>query len=212
MRFKAVIFDLDGVLVSTDEQHYQGWKALCDRLSIPFDRETNNRFRGVSRMACVDILEEISGCSFTPEQKLEYAAWKNERYRSLLSTLSPESVTAEVRKTLDALRARGLLLAVGSSSKNAKFILERIGLGDYFDAVSDGTNISRSKPDPEVFLKAAEFLGVPAAGCLVVEDAVSGVEAAHNAGMAAASVGDAAANGCGDYVLASFGGLLDVCL
>lgn len=212
MRFKAVIFDLDGVLVSTDEQHYQGWKALCDRLSIPFDRETNNRFRGVSRMACVDILEEISGRSFTPEQKLEYAAWKNERYRSLLSTLSPESVTAEVSKTLDALRARGLLLAVGSSSKNAKFILERIGLGDYFDAVSDGTNISRSKPDPEVFLKAAEFLGVPAAGCLVVEDAVSGVEAAHNAGMAAASVGDAAANGCGDYVLASFGGLLDVCL
>ena len=212
MRFKAVIFDLDGVLVSTDEQHYQGWKALCDRLSIPFDRETNNRFRGVSRMACVDILEEISGRSFTPEQKLEYAAWKNERYRSLLSTHSPESVTAEVRTTLDALRARGLLLAVGSSSKNAKFILERIGLGDYFDAVSDGTNISRSKPDPEVFLKAAEFLGMPAADCLVVEDAVSGVEAAHNAGMAAASVGDAAANGCGDYVLASFGGLLDVCL
>ena len=212
MRFKAVIFDLDGVLVSTDEQHYQGWKALCDRLSIPFDRETNNRFRGVSRMACVDILDEISGRSFTPEQKLEYAAWKNERYRSLLSTLSPESVTAEVRTTLDALRARGLLLAVGSSSKNAKFILERIGLGDYFDAVSDGTNISRSKPDPEVFLKAAEFLGMPAADCLVVEDAVSGVEAAHNAGMAAASVGDAAANGCGDYVLASFGGLLDVCL
>lgn len=212
MRFKAVIFDLDGVLVSTDEQHYQGWKALCDRLSIPFDRETNNRFRGVSRMACVDILEEISGCSFTPEQKLEYAAWKNERYRSLLSTLSPESVTAEVSKTLDALRARGLLLAVGSSSKNAKFILERIGLGDYFDAVSDGTNISRSKPDPEVFLKAAEFLGMPAADCLVVEDAVSGVEAAHNAGMAAASVGDAAAHGCGDYMLTSFGGLLDVCV
>lgn len=212
MRFKAVIFDLDGVLVSTDEQHFQGWKALCDRLSIPFDRETNNRFRGVSRMACVDILEELSGRSFTPEQKLEYATWKNERYRSLLSTLSPESVTAEVRTTLDALRARGLLLAVGSSSKNAKFILERIGLGDYFDAVSDGTNISRSKPDPEVFLKAAEFLVMPAADCLVVEDAVSGVEAAHNAGMAAASVGDAAANGCGDYVLASFGGLLDVCV
>lgn len=212
MRFKAVIFDLDGVLVSTDEQHYQGWKALCERLSIPFDRETNNRFRGVSRMACVDILEEISGRSFTPEQKFEYAAWKNERYRSLLSTLSPESVTAEVHTTLDALRARGLLLAVGSSSKNAKFILERIGLGDYFDAVSDGTNISRSKPDPEVFLKAAEFLGMPAADCLVVEDAVSGVEAAQNAGMVAASLGDAAAHGCGDYVLSSFGGLLDVCV
>lgn len=212
MRYKAVIFDLDGVLVSTDEQHYQGWKALCDRLGIPFDRKVNNRFRGVSRMACVDILEEISGRSFTPEEKLEYASWKNERYRALLSELSPSSVTAEVRDTLDALRARGLLLAVGSSSKNARFILERVGLGNFFDAVSDGTNISRSKPDPEVFLKAAEFLGLRPADCLVVEDAVSGVEAARNAGMASASLGDAAAHSCGDYVLPSFGRLLDVCV
>lgn len=207
MKFKAVIFDLDGVLVSTDEQHYQGWKALCDRLGIPFDREVNNRFRGVSRMACVDILEELSGQSWTDERKQEYATLKNERYRSLLSELSPASVTREVRETLDRLRAGGLLLAVGSSSKNAGFILERIGLGGYFDAVSDGNNISRSKPDPEVFQKAAQFLGVPPELCLVVEDAVSGVEAAHNAGMLAASLGDAAKNGAGDYVMSSFGEL-----
>ncbi len=207
MKFKAVIFDLDGVLVSTDEQHYQGWKALCDRLGIPFDREVNNRFRGVSRMACVDILEELSGQSWTDERKQEYATWKNERYRSLLRELSPASVTREVRETLDRLRAGGLLLAVGSSSKNAGFILERIGLGGYFDAVSDGNNISRSKPDPEVFQKAAQFLGVPPELCLVVEDAVSGVEAAHNAGMLAASLGDAAKNGAGDYVMSSFGEL-----
>ena len=207
MKFKAVIFDLDGVLVSTDEQHYQGWKALCDRLGIPFDREVNNRFRGVSRMACVDILEERSGQSWTDERKQEYATWKNERYRSLLSELSPASVTREVRETLDRLRAGGLLLAVGSSSKNAGFILERIGLGGYFDAVSDGNNISRSKPDPEVFQKAAQFLGVPPELCLVVEDAVSGVEAAHNAGMLAASLGDAAKNGPGDSVMSSFGQL-----
>ena len=207
MKFKAVIFDLDGVLVSTDEQHYQGWKALCDRLGIPFDREVNNRFRGVSRMACVDILEELSGQSWTDERKQEYATWKNEPYRSLLSELSPASVTREVRETLDRLRAGGLLLAVGSSSKNAGFILERIGLGGYFDAVSDGNNISRSKPDPEVFQKAAQFLGVPPELCLVVEDAVSGVEAAHNAGMLAASLGDAAKNGAGDYVMSSFGEL-----
>lgn len=207
MKFKAVIFDLDGVLVSTDEQHYQGWKALCDRLGIPFDREVNNRFRGVSRMACVDILEELSGQSWTDERKQEYATWKNERYRILLSELSPASVTREVRETLDRLRAGGLLLAVGSSSKNAGFILERIGLGGYFDAVSDGNNISRSKPDPEVFQKAAQFLGVPPELCLVVEDAVSGVEAAHNAGMLAASLGDAAKNGAGDYVMSSFGEL-----
>lgn len=207
MKFKAVIFDLDGVLVSTDEQHYQGWKALCDRLGIPFDREVNNRFRGVSRMACVDILEERSGQSWTDERKQEYATWKNERYRSLLGELSPASVTREVRETLDRLRAGGLLLAVGSSSKNAGFILERIGLGGYFDAVSDGNNISRSKPYPEVFQKAAQFLGVPPELCLVVEDAVSGVEAAHNAGMLAASLGDAAKNGAGDYVMSSFGEL-----
>ena len=207
MKFKAVIFDLDGVLVSTDEQHYQGWKALCDSLGIPFDREVNNRFRGVSRMACVDILEELSGQSWTDERKQEYATWKNERYRSLLRELSPASVTREVRETLDRLRAGGLLLAVGSSSKNAGFILERIGLGGYFDAVSDGNNISRSKPDPEVFQKAAQFLGVPPELCLVVEDAVSGVEAAHNAGMLAASLGDAAKNGAGDYVMSSFGEL-----
>lgn len=207
MKFKAVIFDLDGVLVSTDEQHYQGWKALCDRLGIPFDREVNNRFRGVSRMACVDILEELSGQRWTDERKQEYATWKNERYRSLLSELSPASVTREVRETLDRLRAGGLLLAVGSSSKNAGFIFERIGLGGYFDAVSDGSNISRSKPDPEVFQKAAQFLGVPPELCLVVEDAVSGVEAAHNAGMLAASLGDAAKNGAGDYVMSSFGEL-----
>lgn len=207
MKFMAVIFDLDGVLVSTDEQHYQGWKALCDSLGIPFDREVNNRFRGVSRMACVDILEELSGQSWTDERKQEYATWKNERYRSLLRELSPASVTREVRETLDRLRAGGLLLAVGSSSKNAGFILERIGLGGYFDAVSDGNNISRSKPDPEVFQKAAQFLGVPPELCLVVEDAVSGVEAAHNAGMLAASLGDAAKNGAGDYVMSSFGEL-----
>ena len=125
----------------------------------------------------------------------------------MLSELSPASVTREVRETLDRLRAGGLLLAVGSSSKNAGFILERIGLGDYFDAVSDGNNISRSKPYPEVFQKAAQFLGVPPELCLVVEDAVSGVEAAHNAGMLAASLGDAAKNGAGDYVMSSFGEL-----
>ena len=113
---------------------------------------------------------------------------------------------------LEKLRAMGVKLAIGSSSRNTPAILKQIGLGDFFDAVADGNQIQNSKPDPEVFLKAAEFLGMPAADCLVVEDAVSGVEAAHNAGMAAASVGYAAAHGCGDYVLTSFGGLLDVCV
>lgn len=208
MGLKGIIFDLDGVIVSTDEQHYLGWQALADRLGIPFSREVNSRFRGVSRMACMNILEELGGKHYTDSEKIAYADWKNEYYRELLAQMSPADLSQEVRSTLDALRARGLKLAVGSSSKNAKFILQRIGLSDYFDAVSDGTNISRSKPDPEVFLKAAEYLGLTPSDCLVVEDAVSGVEAAHAGGMKAATVGDAAGRGCGDFILSRFADLL----
>lgn len=208
MGFRGIIFDLDGVIVSTDEQHYLGWQALADRLGIPFSREVNSRFRGVSRMACMNILEELGGKHYTDSEKIAYADWKNEYYRELLAQMSPADLSQEVRSTLDALRARGLKLAVGSSSKNAKFILQRIGLSDYFDAVSDGTNISRSKPDPEVFLKAAEYLRLTPSDCLVVEDAVSGVEAAHAGGMKAATVGDAAGRGCGDFILSRFADLL----
>ena len=208
MGLRGIIFDLDGVIVSTDEQHYLGWKALADRLGIPFTREVNSRFRGVSRMACMNILEELGGKHYTDSEKIAYADWKNEYYRGLLARMSPADLSQEVRSTLDALRARGLKLAIGSSSKNAKFILQRIGLSDYFDAVSDGTNISRSKPDPEVFLKAAEYLGLAPSDCLVVEDAVSGVEAAHAGGMKAAAVGDAADRGCGDFILSRFADLL----
>lgn len=208
MGLRGIIFDLDGVIVSTDEQHYLGWQALADRLGIPFSREVNSRFRGVSRMACMNILEELGGKHYTDSEKIAYADWKNEYYRELLDQMSSADLSQEVRSTLDALRARGLKLAVGSSSKNAKFILQRIGLSDYFDAVSDGTNISRSKPDPEVFLKAAEYLGLTPSDCLVVEDAVSGVEAAHAGGMKAATVGDAAGRGCGDFILSRFADLL----
>ena len=207
---KGIIFDLDGVIVSTDEQHYLGWQALADKLGIPFSREVNNRFRGVSRMACMDILEEIGGKCYTDQEKLVYATWKNDYYRNLLAELTPADLSTEVKSTLDALRAKGVKLAIGSSSKNAKFILERIGLADYFDAISDGTNISRSKPDPEVFLNAAEFLGLKPAECLVVEDATAGVDAAHAGDMKAAVVGDAAAKAYGDYILGSFSELLNL--
>lgn len=210
MMIKAIIFDLDGVIVSTDEQHYQAWQVLADKLGIPFDRETNNRFRGVSRMACMDILEEIGGKSFTDDEKLAYATEKNELYRSLLGEMSEADLDPNVKSTLDALREGGVKLAIGSSSKNAKFILAKLGLGDYFDAVSDGTNITRSKPDPEVFLKAAEMLSIPPSECLVVEDALSGVSAALKAGMEVATVGDAKENGCGTYLMDSFSDLLKI--
>jgi beta-phosphoglucomutase len=209
--FKAVVFDLDGVICFTDEYHYRAWKALADKLDTPFDRSINNRLRGVSRMASLEIvLERYSGPALSEEEKLALATEKNEIYRASLSEMSTADLSDEVKNTLDELRARGYLLAIGSSSKNTPFILHQIGLEGYFDAVSDGNNIARSKPDPEVFLKAAAFLGVQPQDCLVVEDAVSGAEAAHRGGMKAACVGDAAANQAGDYNLASVGGLLDI--
>ena len=209
MKYKGIIFDLDGVICSTDHYHYLAWKALADRLGAYFDETINNRLRGVSRMASLEIVLERYNGTLTEEEKLAAAEEKNNTYRELLKQMTPADLSDEVKTTLDALRAKGLLLGIGSSSKNTKFILSRIGLGDYFDKISDGTNITRSKPDPEVFLKAAEYLGLEPKDCLVVEDAVAGVQAAHAAGMDAAAVGDAAGSGLAEYSLKSFSELLD---
>ncbi len=208
MKYKGIIFDLDGVICSTDHYHYLAWKALADRLGAYFDETINNRLRGVSRMASLDIVLERYNGTLTEEEKLAAAEEKNNLYRELLKEMTPADLSPEVKSTLDALRAKGLLLGIGSSSKNTKFILSRIGLGDYFDKISDGTNITRSKPDPEVFLKAAEYLGLEPKDCLVVEDAKAGIEAALAAGMDAAAIGDATSCGLATYNLGSFRDLL----
>ena len=179
---RAVIFDLDGVLVRTDQAHDKAWRALAGRLGIPLDGRAAARLRGVSRMEALDIVLEGCGRSFTPAEKEALAAEKNERYRALIAEMTPADVAPDTTVTLKALRERGLLLAVASSSKNARFILERTGLTPYFHAVVDGTQIARSKPDPEVFLKAAQALGVSPAEALVVEDAAAGVRAARCGG------------------------------
>ena len=210
MKFEAVIFDLDGVICFTDEYHYRAWKAMADGMGIPFDRTINNRLRGVSRMASLEIiLEKYQGPALSQADKEGLAQQKNDIYRASLAEMSTRDLSGEVKETLDALRAMGLKLAIGSSSKNTPFILGQIGLGDYFDKISDGTNISRSKPDPEVFLKAAEFLGLEPGACLVVEDAEAGIQAARAAGMDAAAIGDAVACGLATYNLSTFGDLLD---
>ncbi len=189
---KAVIFDLDGVIVSTDEFHYHAWKQLADAEGIPFGREDNERLRGVSRMESLDILLEKSSKPYSDGQKREMAERKNTIYRELLAKLSPADLLPGVAATLDGLRRRGVKIAIGSSSKNAGPILEAIGLGGgFFDAVADGTHITRSKPDPEVFTLASELLGIPAGNCLVVEDANAGVEAGVAAGMPVLAVGSA---------------------
>lgn len=206
---KAIIFDLDGVLVFTDQFHYKAWKKLADRLGIYFDETINNRLRGVSRMESLEIVLEKSEKVYTEQEKESFAEEKNNTYRELLSGMTPEDVTEEVRDTMNKLRERGHRLAIGSSSKNTKFILERVGLKDFFDAVSDGTNITKSKPDPEVFLKAAEYLNEDPENCVVVEDAFAGIDAAKAAGMTAVGIGDAAGYEKADHRISRFSELLE---
>ncbi|WP_029320277.1 beta-phosphoglucomutase [Butyrivibrio sp. AE3004] len=207
---KALIFDLDGVLVFTDKYHYKAWKMIADKLGIPFDEKKNNRLRGVSRMESLNIILENSTYDFSLEEKEILAEEKNEYYRKLLGTMTPGDVSPEVRKTLKELRSRGHKLAIGSSSRNTKYILEKVELEDYFDAVSDGTNITRSKPDPEVFEKAAEFILEDPHNCIVVEDARAGVDAGKAAGMTVAGIGEASAYEKTDYPIDSFAELLNI--
>ena len=209
-KISGIIFDLDGVIVHTDKFHYQAWKKLADRIGVEFDETINNRLRGVSRLASLDIILERSDVEYNDTQKAEMAEEKNECYRELLAAMNRNDVTDDVRDTLQKLRDKGYHLAIGSSSKNTKYILERTELTDMFDAISDGTNISRSKPDPEVFEKAAEYLGLPAEKCVVIEDAVAGIEAGRAAGMMTVAIGDAALNKAGDFNIANFGELLNI--
>lgn len=208
---KAIIFDLDGVICFTDKFHYQAWKMLADRLGTYFDEQINNRLRGVSRMASLEIILERSAVEYTQEQKEAFAAEKNHIYRELLKSMSPADLSDEVKSTLVELRRRGYLLAIGSSSKNTKFILDQIGLGHFFDAIADGTDITHSKPNSEVFLKAAAKLGIAPEDCAVVEDARAGIEAAKAGNMTALALfGDAKDCGLEDYNLASFADLLNI--
>lgn len=211
MKYEAIIFDLDGVICFTDEYHYLAWKAMADDLGVYFDRQINNRLRGVSRMASLEIiLERYTGDPLSQEKKDALAQQKNDLYRQYLCQMSTADLSEEVKSTLDELRRKGIKLAIGSSSKNTPFILRQIGLEGYFDAVSDGNNITRSKPDPQVFLMAAEMLGMEPSKCLVVEDAVSGAEGGHAGGMDVACLGDASEAKVGEYNMASFRELLDI--
>lgn len=212
MKYDGIIFDLDGVICCTDHYHYLAWKALADSLGVSFDEKKNDRLRGVSRMASLEIvLEGYRGSALSEEDKEKLAAQKNELYRTYLQSMTPADLPETVRTTLAALRTRGLKLAIGSSSKNTPLILERIGLSGFFDAVSDGNNITRSKPDPQVFVMAAEMLGLPAEKCLVVEDAEAGIRAASAGGFHSAGIGPAACCGLATYSLESFRDLMDIC-
>lgn len=206
---RGIIFDLDGVICFTDQYHFQAWKEIADALGIPFDEEVNHRLRGISRADSLEILlESYEGEPISDKEKYRLTERKNEIYRELLRAMSPRDVSGEVRDTLTTLKRRGYKLALGSSSRNAKFILRRTDTAKYFDAVSDGTNIEKSKPDPEVFLKAAQYLRLLPEACLVVEDARAGIEAGNAAGMRTAAIGDACESGAADFKLDRISDLL----
>jgi beta-phosphoglucomutase len=210
MRYQAVIFDLDGVICHTDEYHYQAWKEIAEELMIPFTQAINNRMRGIDRMASLEVLLEASNETFSPEMKEHFANKKNRIYQKLLNNLSPKDLDPDVKETLNAIRGLGLKLAIGSSSKNSKLILSRLGLGSFFDAVSDGTDVASAKPNPEVFLIAAARMAVAPKACLVVEDANSGILAAKAAGMDAAVIGEARESGLAKYKLNRLSDLLKI--
>lgn len=185
---KAVIFDLDGVIVSTDDCHYEAWKKMADEEGIYFDKTINNRLRGVSRMESLEIVLERAEKEYSEEEKVQLAERKNDYYKELITRLTPNDILPGAKENLEELRSKGIKIAIGSSSKNTPVILKQIGLAEFFDAVSDGNNITNSKPDPEVFLKAAEMLGIPVNECMIVEDADAGIEAGKRAGMKTLSV------------------------
>jgi len=190
-KVKGLIFDLDGVIVSTDKYHYLAWKAIADQEGIYFDEQINNRLRGVSRMASLEIVLEKANKKYSEEEKLALATAKNDIYRASLNELKVSDRLPGVTESLNYLKAKGYKLAIGSSSKNTPLILKKIGLDTFFDAISDGNNITHSKPNPEVFLKAAEMLGLDPKECVVIEDSTAGIEAANNGDFLSVAIGDA---------------------
>ncbi|MBZ4676554.1 MAG: pgmB [Anaerophaga sp.] len=186
---KGCIFDLDGVIVDTARYHFIAWKELANELGFEFTEKDNERLKGVSRMRSLDILLEIGGLDFPKEKKEELAKKKNENYRSYILKMTPDEILPGAMEFIKKVKENNILTAVGSASKNAMTILNRLQLTSWFDAIIDGTKVSKAKPDPEVFLKAAEELKLQPGDCVVFEDAEAGVEAALRGGMKCVGIG-----------------------
>ncbi len=179
---KGAIFDLDGVIVDTAKYHYLAWKELAAELGFEFKESDNERLKGVSRMRSLEILLEVGGIDATEEEKQVMAEKKNNRYVEMLQSLDSSELLEGAEAYLRQLKNDGVRISLGSASKNAPLILDKLGIRDLFDAVVDGNSVSKAKPDPEVFLKGAEMLGLSPADCVVFEDSQAGIEAARNAG------------------------------
>ncbi len=184
------IFDLDGVIVDTAKYHYLAWRNLAEELGFEFTEEQNELFKGVSRKRCLEILLDIGKIEASQEQFDRWMVEKNEDYLRYIEKMNASEILPDVPRVLEFLRKKQIPIALGSASKNAKPILEKVGLLHYFDCIVDGNNVTKAKPNPEVFLIAAENLGVSAVNCIVFEDAVAGIQAANAANMVSVGIGD----------------------
>lgn len=208
---RAVIFDLDGVVVNTAKYHYLAWKKLADELGFDFDISHNERLKGVSRMESLNIVLEVGGITnFNEEQKEELAARKNQYYLSMIENLDQSEILPGIPQFLDKIRDEGYKTALGSASKSGGMILKKLGLESKFDAIVDGNLVEKPKPDPEVFVKGAQLLGIPCEECIVVEDAKAGVEAAHAGHMKCIGIGDPSILGEAEKVVKSTEELVQV--
>ncbi len=191
-KYDLAIFDLDGVIVDTAKYHYLAWKRLGKELGIDFTEEQNEDFKGVSRMACMDIMCKLAAKEdMSQEERERLANLKNEWYVESIGELDESELLSGAKDLLVALKEKGIKVALGSASKNALPILERTGIVKYFDTIVDGNHVTKAKPDPEVFVLGAQRLGVEPSKCVVFEDSVAGIEAAHIAGMGCIGIGSA---------------------
>ena len=206
---RAVLFDLDGVLVDTAIYHFQAWRRLAAELGYSFSIVDNEQLKGVSRVESLELILNWAGLEKSETEKAVLLTKKNQWYLELIEQLSPEHLLAGSLDLLKKLREKGIRIALGSASKNALGILEKTGIVDYFDALIDGNAVQLSKPNPEVFLKGAEVLGIEPACCLVLEDAQAGIDAARAAGMQVIGVGQAEHLNGADLVVLDLGTLGD---
>ena len=204
---KGLIFDLDGVITDTAGYHYRAWKEIAKELGIPFTKEDNERLKGVSRERSFEIILELGGRLDMPEE--ERALWrekKNEQYVSFLNQMGREDILPGVEAFISRAKEEGYRTGLGTASRNSKIILERLEITGMFDAVTDGTDVTKAKPDPEVFLKCAERLGISPEECIVFEDSRAGIEAAHRGGMKAVGIGKEEQLKEADIVIPGFAG------
>lgn len=186
----ACIFDLDGVIVDTATYHYKAWKRLANLLGFDFTHEQNEQLKGISRMDSLDLVLGWGNIQKSDSEKLQLAQQKNAWYLEFIGQMKADEILPGVRQFIEELKAAGIRIALGSASKNSAEILERTGISDFFDVIVDGNSVTRSKPDPEVFSRGAELLGLAPESCVVIEDAAAGIEAAHRAGMKVIGIGD----------------------